>query len=415
MKQYVIIGNGIAGTGCIEGIRAIDPEGHITVITNEKYPVYCRPLISYYLEGKTDLHRIAYRSEDFYIKNQCDVLYNTSVRQILPDSRKVVLESGEEISYDALCAATGSTPFVPPIEGLESVLCKYSFLTLDDALALEKGVTKHSRVLIIGAGLIGLKCAEGLMGRVSSITVCDLATRVLSSIMDDECASMMQRRMEVNGISFLLGDSAVRFEQDTAIMKSGKKIEFDVLVLAVGIRPNVALLRDAGANCGRGILVDEHMCTSLKDVYSAGDCTESLDVSCGTTKIMALLPNACMQGRCAGQNMAGADQSLLQTIPMNSIGFFGLHAMTAGTCFSSEEGGEIVESRTAHAIRKFYLKNGYLTGYMLVGNVERAGIYTNLIRTKMPLSELQFLNLIKNPNFETFPSEYRRKIFGGVV
>ena len=236
MKRYVIIGNGTAAAGCIEGIRSADAEGSITVISAENHPVYCRPLISYYLEKKTDLRRMNYRADSFYADNHADVRYGIQASGIDADAKEIMLDNGEKLPYDALCVCTGSAPFIPPMQGLETVQNKFPFMTIDDALALEKAVTPESRVLIIGAGLIGLKCAEGLHGRVQQITVCDLAPRVLSSILDDKCAAMMQKHLEANGIRFLLGTSAQSFSGNSAVMQSGETVDFDVLVLAVGVR-----------------------------------------------------------------------------------------------------------------------------------------------------------------------------------
>ena len=114
MKKYVIIGNGTAAAGCVEGIRSIDKECEITVISAENHPVYCRPLISYYLEGKTDVERMKYRPDDFYEKNGCKVLSGREAKRIDAKNKKVTLDDGETIEYDALCSATGSSPFVPP-------------------------------------------------------------------------------------------------------------------------------------------------------------------------------------------------------------------------------------------------------------------------------------------------------------
>ena len=243
MKQYVIVGNGVAAAGCIEGIRSMDPAGKITVVSEEKHAVYCRPLISYYLEKKTDLERMKYRGDDFYEKMGCEVRYGRKAVRIYPEGKTVLLDDGIVLPYRSLCIAAGSSPFVPPFAGLETVEYKFSFMTLDDAQTLAAAATKDSRVLIVGAGLIGLKCAEGLRNRVSCITVCDLAPRVLSSIFDTECAAMMQEHLEANGIRFLLGDSVDRFEKNTAFMKSGEIVNFDLLVLAVGVRPNTALMK----------------------------------------------------------------------------------------------------------------------------------------------------------------------------
>lgn len=415
MKRYVIIGNGTAAVGCIEGIRSADTDGRIVVISAEERRVYSRPLISYYLEGKTDLERINYRPDNFYSDNKCEVLYGKKAVSINSAATSVELDGGETIEYDELCVATGSSPFVPPIEGADSVKSKFSFMTLDDALKIEKSVNKESRVLIVGAGLIGLKCAEGLKARVKSVVVCDLADRVLSSILDDDCAAIMQSHLEDNGVSFMLGDSAVRFEGNAAYMKSGKTVDFDALVTAVGVRPNISLVKNAGGKCGRGVTVDGRMATSIDSIYAAGDCIESRDASCGDVKIMALLPNAYMEGRCAGINMAGGDCRFDDAVPMNSIGFFGLHAMTAGSYFSEKDGGETFEIKKGKSIKRLFTKDGYLTGFILIGETERAGIYTSMIRNRTPIASVDYEILKNSPKLSAFDADYRRKALGGVV
>ena len=410
MKQYVVIGNGVAAVGCIEGIRSVDKDSKITVVSEENYPVYCRPLISYYLENKTDPERMNYRGADFYEKMGCDVFYGKKVIQINTDSKNVVLDDGAKLPYTEVCVATGSAPFVPPFEGLDTVEKKFSFMTLDDTFALEKAINKDSNVLIVGAGLIGLKCAEGLHDRVESITVCDLADRVLSSILDTDCATIVQRHLEANGIRFLLGDTAVRFDKNFAQMKSGKTVEFDTLVLAVGVRANTTLVKDIGGEVNRGILVNNRMETSLESIYAAGDCTEGNDISLGQKRVLALLPNAYMQGRCAGINMSGGNEMYNKAIPINSIGFFGLHAMTAGNY-----SGEVYEEKTETGIKKLFVSDGLLSGYILIGNTDRAGIYTSLVRDRVPLDSIDFEMLKKVTTLSIFPQETRRKMLGGVV
>ena len=409
-KQYVIIGNGVAAAGCIEGIRSADTTGRITVISQEAHPVYCRPLISYYLEGKTDLQRIQYRSADFYDKMGCQVLYGRTATELDTAAQTVTLDNGTTLPYDELCIAAGSAPFVPPINGLDTVPDKFTFMTLDDTLALEQTIRPDNRVLIIGAGLIGLKCAEGLHGRVGSITVCDLSDRVLSSILDVECAALMQQRLEANGINFMLGDTVQSFAGHTANMQSGRTVDFDVLVLAVGVRPNTSLLQNAAGAVERGILVDKHMATVLPHIYAAGDCAQGEDISCGTKRVLAIMPNAYMQGYCAGSRMAGGSVVFDNAIPMNSIGFFGLHAMTAGSY-----DGEMYEERTADNLKRLFIRDNRLVGYILVGAVDRAGIYTALIRNRTPLDTLDFDLLKKIPTPAAFTPADRRKIFGGEI
>lgn len=415
MKPYVIIGNGTAAASCIEGIRSVDKETPITVVSAEKHPVYCRPLISYYLEEKTDLERIQYRPDDFYETNGCTVLYGVKATRLDPDKKEVALDDGRVLEYAKLCVATGSSPFVPPMEGLDLVKNKQTFLTLDDALQLEQMISEDSRVLIVGAGLIGLKCAEGILARVKSVTVCDLAPRVLSSILDDVCAARMQKHLEAQGMRFLLADTAVRFDADKAYMKSGAAVPFDVLVLAVGVRANTALVKDCGGKTERGIVVDKHMKTSLPDVYAAGDCSQGYDISAEQSRVLAVLPNANLQGRCAGINMAGGDCAFDNAIPMNAIGFFGLHALSAGSDRSAEPGGDRYEESDEAHLKRLFLKDGKLTGFMLIGETARAGIYTSLIRNQTPLDTLDFDRLKQTPTTAAFSAERRKQFFGGAV
>ena len=142
MAKYVIIGNSIAACGCIEGIREIDKEGSITVIGEENHFVYGRPLISYLLMGKTSLDKIDYRDKDYYINNKVETILGVRATSINKEKKEVVLSNNQIIPYEKLMLATGSVPFLPKMEGIENVKNRFSFMTLDDALSLEKVLTK---------------------------------------------------------------------------------------------------------------------------------------------------------------------------------------------------------------------------------------------------------------------------------
>ena len=402
--NYVIIGNAIAATACIEGIRSIDKKGAITVISAEKYPVYGRPLISYCLLGRVKRENMNYRPADFYQKNGAEVLYGRAARKIDPEAKTVELDGGEAIPYDRLLVATGSRPFVPPMQGLDGVKDRFPFMTMDDMLALEGALSKDKDVLVIGAGLIGLKCVEGILERVKSVSVVDMADRILPSILDKEGAAIVQRGLEARGVKFFLG--AERFEGSAAYLKnSKKKIEFDILVVAVGVRPNTELVKESGGEVNRGIVVDKGMRTSIKDVYAAGDCAEGYDSSVGSGRILALLPNAYFQGSVAGVNMAGGMAVHDDAIPMNAIGFFETHVLTAGVYE-----GECIEEVSDKVYKKLFFKEGRLVGFILINDFLRAGIYTSLIRNKTPLAEVDF-ELIKNrPQLLAFSAEERKQM-----
>ena len=406
--NYVIIGNSTAAVGCIEGIRQVDTKGEITVISDERYHTYSRPLISYLLYGKTDRERMKYRNNSFYKDNKVKTILGKKVVSIDNKAKKVILDNKKSVSYDKLLVATGSRPFVPPMEGLDDDKNKFSFMKLDDALALEKAIDKNSRVLVVGAGLIGLKCVEGILDRVKSVEVVDLADRILPSILDVTGAGMVQKFLEDKGVKFHLSDSVAKFEPNKAHLKGGAELDFDVLVVAVGVRPNTELVKEAGGDVNRVIVTDTKSQTSLKDIYSAGDCTECHDISCNQNRILALLPNAYMQGETAGINMAGGNASFDKAIPMNAIGFFGYHVITAG----SYDGKEYVE-KTDTTYKKLFVKGNHLAGYIMVGEVKNAGIYTSLIREKTPLSSIDFDLIKENPQLMAFSRKDRKVKLGG--
>lgn len=405
--KYVIIGNSTAAVGCIEGIRSVDKDGKITVISDEKHHTYSRPLISYLLLGKTDEQKMKYRTDSFYEDNKCETLFGEKVTAIEPDKKRVVLESGKSVEYDKLLTATGSRPFVPPMEGLESVKKSFTFMSLDDAHALGKELAPDKKVLIVGAGLIGLKCAEGICDRVGSITVVDLADRILPSILDTEGSKLVQKHIEKKNISFILSDSVKKFTDTHAELASGKELDFDILVVAVGVRPNTELVSEAGGKVNRGIVTNEFMQTTVNDVYAAGDCCESFDISSGQNKIIAILPNAYMQGECAGRNMAGEKKAFDKAMPMNAIGFFGLHIITAGSY-----DGDVSSEASERGYKKFVTKDNRLVGYILIGDVMRAGIYTSLIREKTPLDTIDFELIKEKPQLMAFAKDVRAQKLG---
>lgn len=401
--EYVIIGNSTAGIAAAESIRKLDQAGSITILSDEAFPTYGRPLISYYLLGKTDAAHMNYRPADFYQKNNIRTMFSVRAEHIDTAKKQVLLQGGKKVKYDKLLVATGSRPFVPPMEGLDKNEY-FTFMTYADALALEKQLAPEKNVLIVGAGLIGLKCLEGIADRVGKVTVVDMAPHILPSILDDYGASIIQKQLEKHGAEFYLSDSVASFEKGVAHLKSGATVPFDILVVAAGVRPNVELVKEAGGKVGRGILTDDRQETSLKDVYAAGDCTESYDITCGQSRILALLPNAQFQGSCAGTNMAGGEAHFTNAVPMNAIGFFGSHVLTAGSYF-----GDTYEEKEGETYKKLFFDGDKLNGFILIDLPERAGIYTSLLRNQTSLSEVDFEALKKDPGLLAFSEAFREQ------
>ena len=411
MKRYVIVGGGIAGIHCIEGIRSVDRSGSITLVSAEADSNYGRPLISYYLEGVTDEEKMSYRGSDFYEKNGVTALHGVTAEKVDPAAKTVTLSGGQVLPYDALCVAAGSSPFVPPFAGLDTVPeeKRFTFMTLSDARALMHAVTPESRVLIIGGGLIGLKCAEGLYAHTKHLAVCDLAPHVLSSILQPESAEIVEQHLKAKGIRLMLGDSAREFQGNRALMNSGETVEFDLLVLAIAVNLLLDMERD------KREVVTLPAESSLPAETAAGDCVESKNTVTGGQGILAILPNAAMQGRTAGIHMAGGEAVFDGGIPMNSMGLLGLHLMTAGSYYEESDGGQVYMEASAGSYKKLFTKDGYLTGFILMGDLHRAGIYTALIRERRPLDTIDFETVKKDPSLLPFGADYRRQTLGGVV
>ena len=408
--RYVIIGGSAAAIGCIEGVRSVDKTGEIILITGETEWNYSRPLISYLLEGKTTRDKMWCRPDSFFTRNGVTVKAGVLATALDAGDRTVRLSTGERLAYDRLLAATGSRPFVPPIPGLETVERTFCFQTLSDASALAEALRPESRVLILGAGLTGVKCAEGIRGLCAQIAIADLAPRVLPAVLDDTAAAMVQARMEEKGVRFYLNDSAAAFRGNTARLQSGTELEFDVLVTAVGVRPNTQLVADAGGAVDRGILVDGGCATTLPDVYAAGDCAQGYDAVSGEKRMLPLWPNAVLQGETAGINMAGGRADYTQGIALNASGVFGLHMVTAG----SYEGESFTVQRDG-SYKRLVTADGVLKGVIMVGDVSRAGIYTDLIRKKKLLSEIDFDLIRESPQLMAFSQKDRRVQLGGEV
>ncbi|BAV58719.1 FAD-dependent oxidoreductase [Endomicrobiia bacterium] len=413
--KYLIIGNSAAGVNAADGIRANDKKGSITIISNEEFGAYGRPLISYYLSGKVRSESMYYRSEDFYKSRNIEVLLNTEAEEIDVKKKEVLTAGGKKLSYDKLLIATGSSPFIPLVKNLD--LSKqenvFTFLTYKDSIKLKKQIIGKSKVVIAGAGLIGLKAAEGLFGQVSSITVIDLADRVMASVLDKTSADIIQGHIEQNDIDFKFQTSICEVHGgernvNKVVLSNGETLDCDILIIAVGVRPNINLAKKAGIKTAKGIIVDEYMRTSVKDIYAAGDCVESVDMLSNESKILALWTNASSQGETAGFNMTGTEIKAPAAFAMNAISFFGLQLISAGVIGTSKS-NEIVTDSAENKLRRLNISNDKLVGFVLINYNQRAGIYTALISDRTKLSTLEYDITSKDIGLDVYPKEERTK------
>lgn len=419
--KYVIIGASAAGLATAEGIRKTDKTGEITILTKEAYLPYSRPSISYYLKGVVKEKDMFLRKPSFYKSNKIDVVLNADVTSIDVD-KKTVKAGRKSYQYDKLCLCTGSKPFVPPMENVEGKNNALTFLDLAATKGVEKLANADTKAVVIGGGLIGMKAAEGLSKICKSVDVIELAPRILPSILDEKSEKSVRKHCEENGhLKFHLGDTIVKAKSKgknitSVVLKSGKELKCDLLILAVGVRPETALAEKAGLTVDRGIITDvTTMQTSNADIYAAGDCTVSVDMLDGSKKIIALWPNAVQQGTVAGSQMAGGSLEIDGTYSVNAIDFYGLRICTCGLINAQGEKYFDKINVDGDKYKRLIFEGDKLVGFVLINSSENAGIYTNLISNKVDLNTLQG-DIMSTPDLFLFSKEIRtEKLTGGVT
>ncbi|MDR1564358.1 MAG: FAD-dependent oxidoreductase [Oscillospiraceae bacterium] len=412
--RYIIIGCSAAGISAAQEIRKYHTAAEIVIVTEEHYKAYGRPLISYYLKDRVKEEDIYYKDKSFYTDNFIYLLTGKRVVDINLEQKYITLNDDKKIDYDRLLIATGSKPFVPHIENAEGKANIFTFMNMESAKQIKEYAKPEMKAVVIGGGLIGMKAAEGLKKLCSSVTVLELAERILPTILDTKASSLVRKHSENNGIDIITGDTAVQLngsdKVESLTLKSGKTLPCDILIMAVGVRPNTELAQKAGCLIDKGIVIDHKMQTNIEDIYAAGDCALTPDVVDGKNKVIALWPTAVQQGKIAGGVMAGADTRYEGSFAMNAIDLFGLHMLTAGVIGGEEEGYEVKIIINDKGYRRFSIKDGLLKGFMLVGDIERGGLYTTVIRERLPLSGLDE-EIFENPEFISFDRVTKEALF----
>ena len=416
--KYVIIGASAAGLACAEQIRKEDKSGEITVLTKEQYFPYSRPSISYYLKGAVKEKEMYLRKPSYYAANRIEIVTGAKVTGI--DRTAKTVKVGRKIyPYDKLCICSGSKPFIPPMKNVSGKENAFTFLDLASSKAIKEKANGNTRAVVIGAGLIGMKAAEGLSKICKSVDVAELSPRILPSILDAKSSKGVKKHIEEKGhIKFHLGDTVTEAKSrgkkiTSVILKSGKELKCDMLILAVGVRPETELAEKAGLEVDRGIIINQNtMQTSDKNIYAAGDCTVSIDMLDGRKKVIALWVNAVQQGSIAGSQMAGGKQTLGGAYSVNAIDFYGLRICTCGLINAEGErySDRIIQSGDSY--KRLIFEGNRLVGFVLINASDNAGIYTSLIENQTDLSGLEG-NIFETPSLFLFEKNVREQRLKG--
>jgi NAD(P)H-nitrite reductase large subunit len=398
--KYVIIGNSAAGIGCVEGIRKVDKEGSIAVISEEKMHTYSRCLTSYYIAGVVDDEKILFRPKDYYAKKNVTPILGKKVVKILPEDNHIVLDDGTRIGYSSLMIATGASPVIYDIPG-NNKPGVFVLRTYEDARRISEAAAPGKRAVVMGGGLVGLKAADALHAKGVEVWVIVTSPQIMSQTMDRDGAEILRKQLEENGIKVMTETNVEEIIGDKKVeavrLSTGQTLTCDIVIFAKGVRPNIGLAKDAGIDTDYGILVDTHMRTSVPNIYAAGDVAEAKDFITGERYIHAIWPNAVEQGCIAGQNMAGRDVEYAGGIAMNSVDLFGLASIAVGFTRprGKDHGYEIISRLIPEKkfYRKIVLKDGVIVGAICIGEVEAAGVFAGLIKRRANVSKIKELLL----------------------
>jgi nitrite reductase (NADH) large subunit len=375
--NYIIIGNGIAGTEAALNIRKADESGSITIITDSGNLHYYRPRLVDYLSGETSLEKFTTYNEEFYEKNNITNRLNTTISSINTKEQTVLTDKGESFSYDKLLLATGARAFLPPITGSDKkgVFTLRTAADTEEIKEFSEGITD---IVVVGGGLLGLENANSLMKLGKKVTVIEAVEWLLPRQLDMSGGIVLQKLLEEKGLKFILNDSVSSIDGDHAVssitLKSGEKIETNSLVISAGIRCNLELAKTSGIETNLGIIVNNLMETSIKNIYAAGDAVEH------EGKVYGLWAPAKEQGAIAGSNMAGKEDEYKGSTISTILKVTGIDLFSSGDIHSVN--GTVKSDTTDSTYKKLITDNKGTQSAIVVGDKKSISIARKVISGK---------------------------------
>jgi NADPH-dependent 2,4-dienoyl-CoA reductase/sulfur reductase-like enzyme len=398
--KHVIIGCGPAGVVAAETLRKQRPKDEIVMIGDEHEPPHSRMAIPYLLTGAIDEAGTYLRKDPQHFKNLGVRVAVGRVTSIGTAPRRVALSEGQSFDFDTCLIATGSTPVRPPVPGIDSPFV-HPCWTLKDARAIQQLAKPGARVLQMGAGFIGCIILEALAQRGVKLTVVEMGDRMVPRMMGPVAGNLIRDWCRAKGVTVHTGTRVEALEPASPIrakLSNGVAEEFDLVIQATGVRPNIGFLSGSPIRCLQGVLTDERMQTSVEGIFAAGDCAEAFDVATGRTVVSAIQPNAADQGYVAGMNMAGMHARLHGVTQINVLDTLGLVSTSFGN-WQGVSGGEHAELSDPARFRYLRLEfdGDRMVGANSVGITEHVGVMRGLVERGVKLGPWKD-RLIGDPN-----------------
>jgi ferredoxin-nitrate reductase len=383
-RRLLVIGGGMAGLAAIEAVVEHDPAAfEVMLVGAEPHLPYNRVRLSTALAGDVAAQDLVLRDRDWFAEREIDLRHGVAVTRLDLERGAAQLANGELLEWDRLVLATGSQPVLPPIGGLDRPGV-HAFRTLADAHALAAGPSRGGRAIVIGGGLLGLEAARGLQARGLRVTVLHLAERLMEQQLDALGAALLERRIRELGIEVLLGTQTEAILGDRRVagvrLAGGQELEAELVVVATGVRPDVALARAAGLEVRRGVIVDDELRTSHPGVWAVGECAEHRGV------VYGLWGPVRRQARVAGATLAGRPAAFHGAIPATTLKVMGVDLFCAGRPEPRPDEEEVIslDSRSGR-YRKLVVAGERLVGAVLIGGLAEVPVLHDLVDSGRPV------------------------------
>ncbi|MBR0694436.1 FAD-dependent oxidoreductase [Bradyrhizobium lablabi] len=387
-EPLVIIGNGMAAARLVDELSKVALGRYaIAVIGDEPRLAYNRVLLSSVLAGETASHEIELKPASWWRERGVTLKYNCMATEIDIGRREVKIANEESISFSKLVLATGSSALRLNVPGAELAGVN-TFRDSRDVDLLLTLAAQKKRVVVVGGGLLGLEAAYGLAKAGAAVTLVHLMDRLMERQLDGPAAALLKSLVEHKGIEIVLSASTARIHGEGRVtgveLADGRQIEADAVIFAAGIRPNVALAKDAGIPVGRGIVIGDRLQTGIADVYAIGECAEHRGICYG------LVEPAYEQARVLARHLAGGDAAYAGSVVATNLKVSGVGVFSAGDFLGADGSESLVLRDVNHGTyRKLVVADGRLSGAVLIGDTADALWYLELIRTRKPVAQMR--------------------------
>ena len=381
-KHLVVVGNGMAGMACLDAILRRKPNFKVTVLSEEPYYNYNRILLSAVLSGEKSVEEVYINTKEWYDANNIMLLRSVKAMDVDSKNKFVLTENGTSIAYDLLLLATGSNPFIPPIEGVNQKGV-FTFRNMADTKSILEACKTSKKAVVIGGGLLGLEAARGILNQGVKVTVVHLMDRLMEVQLDEIGGQFLKREIEKLGITVLLNQNTSRIMGDEHVegvmFKDGSIVEADMVVIACGIRPNVELAKKAGLQVNRGIVVNDYMETSDPNIFAVGECAEHQG------RVYGLVAPLYDQGKVLAATITGDKGPTYEgSVLATKLKVMGIELFSAGDFKAAEPDKEVVayQDHGFGIYKKLVIHQGHVVGAILIGDASDANRFLEMMRKK---------------------------------